>query len=274
MNDLSSTEPPRYRRFLRELLPQTRPLIVEPYGDTGELRFKRGREAITEVDARVEAWLRERILAEFPDHRVVGEEEGAAGARAAATEWHVDPIDGTLNYALQVPLFSCSVGVWQQDRGVAGAIYVPLQDEIFSAARGEGAFLGDTRLQVSDRDRVGEAIASNQSTRSGRFVRDPQILANLRRSFMKTRRLGSIALELAFVACGRFDALLASKGSPQNLYDVAAGILLVEEAGGRVTNGHGEPFREGDHELVASNGRIHHEILGLLGVAESEDEAR
>lgn len=274
MNDSLPTPASRYRRFLEELLPGTRPLIVDPFGDTGDLRFKRGREAITEIDAQVEAWLRERILAEFPGHRVIGEEEGAAGAQGSDTEWHVDPIDGTLNYALQVPLFSCSVGVWEQGRGVAGAIYVPLQDELFTAARGEGAFLGDERIQVSDRDRVGEAIASNQSTRSGRFVRDVQILGNLRRSFMKTRRLGSIALELAYVACGRFDALLASKGSPQNLYDVAAGILLVEEAGGRVTNGRGEPFREGDHELVASNGRIHAETLRLLGVAESEGEAR
>lgn len=274
MKDSSPPSPARLRRFLRELLPGTRPLIVGSLGETGELRFKRGHEAITEVDARVEAWLRKRILAAFPDHRVVGEEQGEVGDDDASTRWHVDPIDGTLNYAVQIPLFSCSVGVWHRGRGVAGAVYDPLRDELFSAALGEGAFVGEEHLGVSDRSTVGEAIASTQSARSGRFVRDPRILSAVQRAFMKTRRLGSIALELAYVAAGRFDALLASKREPQNLYDVAAGMLLVEEAGGRVTNGRGEPFREGDNELVASNGHLHEEILQLLRQAEAEGEAR
>ena len=249
---------------IQRLLAPVGPRIVEALGRTGPLRFKAGREVVTQVDRDVERLIAERILADFPDHAVIGEEFGRSGAEDAATVWHVDPVDGTLNYALGIPIFSVSVAVVRDGVTVAGAVLDPLQDELYVAARGEGAWRDDQRLVVSERGTLREAIGSLHSSRRGRFVQNAQILQQLHLSIGKLRRLGSVALELAYVARGTFDVLLTSKREAQNLYDVAAGVLLIEEAGGRVTDGCGRPFAEGDGELVASNGRVHDEVLALI----------
>jgi myo-inositol-1(or 4)-monophosphatase len=264
-------DPRSLREFLIRSLRTVAPEVRDAFGHTGELRFKHGREAITPVDGAVEARLTAVIHEAYPTHRVVGEEAGASGHAGAETAWYIDPIDGTLNYSLGVPLFSTSVAVLRRGVAVAGAVLDPLRDECFSAARGGGAWCNDQRLAVSRRDCAAEAIASTQSSRSGRFVRDRSILNAVTLAFLKTRRLGSIALELSYVAAGRFDALVASKSTEQNLYDVAAGLLLVEEAGGRVSNGRGEEFGEGDCELVVSNGLLHDEILELVNAPDDSE---
>lgn len=249
---------------IHALLAPVGPRIVDALGQTGPLTFKAGREVVTVIDREVEQVLAERIQSDFPDHAVIGEEFGRSGPDGAAWEWHVDPVDGTLNYALGIPVFSVSVALVHEGRIVAGAVFDPLQDEIYSAARGEGAWRGDERMSVSDRSTLRQSIGSFQSSRRGRFVADAQILQELHQSIGKLRRLGSIALELAYLARGTFDVLLTSKYGPQNLYDVAAGILLIEEAGGRVSDGRGRPFVQGANELVASNGRVHDEVLAIV----------
>ena len=255
---------------IRALLTPVGPRILDALGNTGPLTYKEGREAVTAVDGQVERILVDRIRADFPDHAVEGEEHGRSGPDDADTVWHVDPIDGTLNYALGIGVFCVSVGVVHDGAIVAGAILEPLRGDLYVAARGQGAWRNDERLAVSTRAPLREAIGSFQSSRQGRFVQDARILQDLHTSIGKLRRLGSVALELAFVASGAFDVLLTSKRAPQNLYDVAAGILLVEEAGGRVTDGYGHAFREGANELVASNGHVHDETLALLaGTARS-----
>ncbi len=261
----------RLRSFSIRALEEVAPLIRAGFGQSGALRFKRGHEAITAVDLEVEDRLRERISSAFPDHAVVGEEKGRTGPEDAATVWAVDPIDGTLNYALGIPLFSTTVAAIREGRVVAGAVLDPLSGACYSAARGEGAWRGEEPLEVSRRSPAREAIVSTQSSRRGRFVRDREIFVAVQQAFMKTRRLGSIAYELALVAAGTLDALLASKEEAQNLYDVAAGMLLVEEAGGRITNGRGGPFAEGDQELVATNGSLHPEVLDLVQASSEVD---
>lgn len=250
--------------FVGELLAEASSLIARRYGHTGALRFKTGDEAVTAADVEVEALLRDRILDRYPGHRVVGEELGEAGTAGSEWSWHIDPIDGTLNFALGVPLFSSTVGVLRGSELVAGGVVDPLRNELYVAARGEGAWRDGARLAVSERDRLREAVVSLQSSRKGRFVRDRELLHQVHTLPMKSRRLGSIALELAYVACGRFDLLLAGKATAQNLYDVAGGLLLVEEAGGRVSDATGAPFVEGCIELVASNGHLHDEVLQWL----------
>lgn len=263
----------RWHSRIHALLAPVGPRIVDALGRTGPLTFKPGREAVTAVDREVEEVLAERIRSDFPDHAVIGEEFGRSGPAGAAWEWHVDPVDGTLNYALGIPIFSVSVALVHEGEIVAGAVFDPLADEIYCAARGEGAWRGEQPLHVSERATLPEAIGSFQSSHCGRFVQDATILQNLHQSIGKLRRLGSVALELAYVARGTFDVLLTSKREPQNLYDVAAGILLVEEAGGRVTDGRGRDFVEGANELVASNGLVHDATLALVAPAESEETA-
>lgn len=258
---------------IHALLAPVGPRIVDALGQTGPLTFKTGREVVTAIDREVERVLAERIRSDFPEHAVIGEEFGRSGPEDAAWEWHVDPVDGTLNYALGIPIFSVSVALVHEGTTVAGAVFDPLADEIYCAARGEGAWRGDELLHVSERATLRDAIGSFQSSQRGRFVQDAAILQNLHQSIGKLRRLGSVALELAYVARGTFDVLLTSKLEPQNLYDVAAGILLVEEAGGRVTDGRGRPFVEGANELVATNGHAHDEVLALVAPPERGDEA-
>lgn len=250
--------------FVRELMEEAAPVIAARFGHTGPLRFKEGREAVTAADAEVEELLRSRILERYPGHHVFGEELGHAGDRDSGWTWHIDPIDGTLNFALGVPVFSSTVGVEHRGELVAGAVVEPLRGECFSAAAGEGAWCNGERIAVSERARLRDAMVSTQSSRRGLFVRDRELLHDVNTLPMKHRRLGTIALELAYVACGRFDLLLAGKATPQNLYDVAAGVLLVREAGGLVTDAAGGEFVGGCIELVASNGHLHGEVLDWI----------
>lgn len=257
-----TTPPPR--AFVASLLEDVAPFVAAEFGHSGPLRFKPGREAVTDVDAEVERRLAARILEHYPDHAVVGEELGRSGSPGSVWEWHLDPLDGTLNYSLGIPLFSTAVVVLEHGCARVGGVMDPLRHDVFTAARGEGAFRGDEPIRVSRRATLREAITSLQSSRRGRFVRQDALRHALRTSLGKVRRLGSVALELAYVAAGRFDLMLLSKAEPPHLHDVAAGLLLVEEAGGRVTDSQGRPFDEGATELVVSNGHVHEEILAIL----------
>ena len=263
-NPLPAPAPAELRAFIAGLLREAAPRVAERFGKTGPLQFKRGREAITPVDSEVEQLLVGRIRARFPDHRISGEEHGVSGEVGSGWEWHLDPIDGTLNYSLGIPFFSVSVAVARRGELLAGGIADPLRGELFSAARGEGAFLDNQPIHASQRSRLSDAIVSTQFSSRSLFVSEPELLHALHVQPMKTRRLGTIALELAYVAAGRFDLLLAGKSVPQNLYDVAAGLLMVEEAGGRVSTGDGGPFGTTNIELLASNGLLHEEVVRLL----------
>ncbi len=232
---------------------------------TGPLQFKYAREAVTAADAEMERLLARRITEAFPGDAVHGEEFGpGAGVEGHGRIWHLDPIDGTLNFALGLPDFCISLALMDGDRIEAACVYAILQQECFTAVRGGGCRLGGDPVRVSDRRELREAIISAQLQKDGRYVQNAALLQAILLRSMKMRRLGTIALEMAYVAAGRFDALVAGRGRPQALYDVAAGILLVEEAGGRVTDHLGEPYRPGSTDLVASNGLVHEELIGII----------
>jgi myo-inositol-1(or 4)-monophosphatase len=249
---------------------------------TGPLQFKYAREAVTEADREIERLLGEHIRAQFPADGIFGEEYGSTGAQAldspgsgadqpaggretlAGRVWYVDPIDGTLNFALGLPNFSTSIALMDGETILAACVYAPLHGEGFTASRGEGARLNGRPIQVSDRATVAEAVVSAQLQKGGRYVQNPALLKAILLESMKMRRLGTIALEMAYLADGRYDAMIAGRGRPQQLYDVAAGMLLVQEAGGQVTNHRGEPYRPYSTDLVASNGLVHAELVALI----------
>jgi myo-inositol-1(or 4)-monophosphatase len=270
----SALSPRSLRRFITNVLWEVAESIVSRFGHTGPLTFKYGREAITEVDRQVEDKIAQAILARFPGHRFVGEEAGERGVEGAEWTWQVDPIDGTLNYSVGIPVFSSSVAVLHRGVLQAGGVLDPLRREMFSAARGEGAFVSrkddageegeELPLKVSDRERFSEAVVSTQFGRYSVFVEHPELLQQMLRHPLKTRRLGSIAIELAWLAAGRIDLLLAGKRSPINFYDIAAGAILVEEAGGRITDGRGKPLSDDCREIIASNTRLHAELVEIL----------
>ncbi|OGQ85292.1 MAG: hypothetical protein A2289_10815 [Deltaproteobacteria bacterium RIFOXYA12_FULL_58_15] len=228
-------------------------------------------DLVTETDRESEDFLIGEITKRFPDHAVLAEESGVSGFDGPY-RWVIDPLDGTVNFAHRVPTFCVLIAVQErlasgEFRTAAGITYDPLRDEMFTAARGGGAFLNGERIHVSATSRLIDAMLTT-GFMYDRLFRDD----NNHREFCRlnlltqgVRRIGSAGLDLAYVACGRFDA---SWEYCLKLWDLAAGALLVEEAGGRVTDIEGGAEWPGGN-AVASNGVIHSAVLKSLAVAKT-----
>ena len=221
-------------------------------------------DLVTDVDHASDALIIERIAKAFPDDDVLTEETGNARVGRSGYRWVVDPLDGTTNYAHGVPHFAVSIGVEREGERVVGAIYDPMRDELFAAARGGGLHLNGAPAAVSDARELERSVLA---TGFAYDVHDGAALPNLDyfERFMRRaraiRRMGSAALDLAWVACGRFDGFWAMH---LHAWDVAAGLLLVEEGGGRVTDFDGSPPPASGARLVASNGTLHAALLHIL----------
>lgn len=240
-------------------------IALHYWRNTGDLEFKHGHEAVTEADRRIETMIRERIRSEFPGDGIVGEEFGSDGPTGAAGRiWHIDPIDGTLNFALGLPGFCTSLALVEDGAILAACVHVPTTGDSFTAGAGRGARLNGQPIRVSTRAPLAEAIVSTQFKKDARYVQDPQLLQALHERTFRLRRTGAIALELAWVAAGSYDALLANFRRGIQPYDVAAGLLLIREAGGTITDHEGRPYPLGGADLVVSNGGIHGELIGLI----------
>jgi myo-inositol-1(or 4)-monophosphatase len=218
---------------------------------------------VTEMDQRAEAEILGRLRAAFPDDAILSEESGPTAGRSGR-RWIVDPLDGTTNYAHGLPLFGVSIALEVDRRMTLGVVYDPSREELFVAERGGGATLNDAPIRVSATAALAESLLVTgfpyniQSTPDTNL---PEYAAFSVRA-RAVRRLGSAVVDLAYVACGRFDAYWElGLGS----WDVAAGALLVEEAGGRVTGIDGRPMDVDAPTLIASNGQVHAEILRVLG---------
>jgi len=220
-------------------------------------------DLVTEVDRACEAHLVAALRAARPADDILAEEGGAHAESGATWRWVIDPLDGTVNYAHAYPCFCVSIGVERDGVRTVGVVYDPLRDECFEAVRGRGARRNGRRIRVSEAKTVGAALLA---TGFAYDVRDSarDNLAEFTRAVKAAggvRRDGSAALDLCYVACGRFDGYWELKLHP---WDVAAGILIVEEAGGRVTDLAGGPVPPTGHEIASSNGAIHEELLRVL----------
>ncbi len=217
-------------------------------------------DVVTQADHESEAAIRELIAERFPDHVVLGEEQGQD--KEGEFRWIVDPLDGTVNYAHGFPFYAVSIGLEVRDEVVLGVVLDTARGDLFTAIRGGGAYLNGRPIQVSQRRAlVGSLLATGFPYDVGR---DPENITYFQRALAKgltVRRPGAAALDLANVAAGRLDGFWEVKLSP---WDVAAGWLLITEAGGQVTGLQGEAYRLGNRYLVASNGHIHQQLLDTL----------
>ena len=232
------------------------------YGQDLEIRHKSEIDIVTEVDRACEDAIVAVIRERFPDHDIVTEETDLArtGSRFV---WFTDPLDGTTNYAHGYPFFCTSVGLTISGEVVAGAVYDPVKDELFTAEKGAGAHLNGRRMQVSSST---ELLRSLLVTGFPYDVRDD--LAGKLRLFMRfmgearaVRRDGAAALDLCYVAAGRYDGFWEERLQP---WDMMAGKLMVNEAGGRVTRFDGTPIGIAADELLATNGALHGPMLAVL----------
>lgn len=233
-------------------------------------------DLVTEVDGLCEAAIRALIAEQYPDHAVLGEEEGEGGQTGAEYRWVVDPLDGTVNYAHGFPFYCVSVALERRGETgteVAGAerllgvVYDATRGELFTATRGGGAFLNGSPLRVSDTPTLTTpALLSTGFPYDPGDSRNLGLLGKLLAMGVPVRRPGAAALDLCYVACGRFDGYWEMGLKP---WDSAAGALIVQEAGGRVTDILGLERPDGP-VIVASNGHLHPELLRVLNAGEGE----
>lgn len=220
-------------------------------------------DIVTEVDRLSETRIREVIAAAYPDHAVLGEEQGEQGA-GATHRWLVDPLDGTTNYASGFPFYAVSIGLEIEGQLAVGVVLDSANDRLFTAVRGEGAQLDGAPIRVSGTSSLSTSLLSTgfDGTEAGISAN----LVHFGHALRKTRgvrRAGSGALDLCLVASGQADGFWELILHP---WDVAAGVLIVREAGGRVTNERGEEYDVNTPVVVASNGRIHAAMLEELGL--------
>ncbi len=236
MTTRDEQEPERLRTFAAELAREAGALLRERFtGErAGDARAKSPRNIVTEADLAAERLLRERIMGRFPDHAIVGEEYAPREGRGVS--WHVDPLDGTTNFAAGIPHWAVSIGAVDAEGPVAGAVYDPIRDELFTAARGEGATLNGRTLAVAPASDLENALVATGFAAMRGHEPDHACLDRFTAAIVRVkgvRRLGSAALDLSYVAAGRFDIFYEEGLSS---WDTAAGALLVREAGGRVVD--------------------------------------
>ena len=244
-------------------------ILLSEFDKPVKISYKGEVDLVTQADRRSEQAIVARLRNYFPKHTIVAEEGGGQEADARY-RWIVDPLDGTTNFAHGYPCFAVSIGFEEDGELLAGVIYQPVSKELFTTARGEGAYLNEKRIEVSKIDHLSTSLLATGFP-SVKRTRSPNIhyYRDFTLSSHGVRRDGSAALDLAAVACGRFDGFWEFG---LHSWDTAAGALLVREAGGVVTDFSGKPYRPGDYETVASNGRIHEEMRQLAANIEQRIE--
>lgn len=234
----------------------------EAYGRKVAVRMKGTIDLVTEVDQACEELVVKGLTEHFPEHGILAE-EGGGHAADHPCEWIVDPLDGTTNFAHKFPFFCVSIGLVVAGTPTLGVVYAPMLDELFVARKGAGVTLNGTPVAVSETDALVRSMLVTGFAYNVHQAADDNLdhFADFTRRARATRRTGSAALDLCYVACGRFDGFWEMGLKP---WDVAAGVLAVTEAGGRVSRFDGLPHTLDGAQVVASNGRIHQAMVDTL----------
>jgi myo-inositol-1(or 4)-monophosphatase len=246
-------------------------LLLQRLGNVKDVGYKSAYNIVTDVDKASEKTILEILRAEFPDYDVLAEEGGNVTS-GCDYRWLVDPLDGTTNYTHAYPFFCVSIGLEFCGEIVLGVVFNPVSKELFWAEKGQGAWLNDQQIKTSKVNKLSASLLSTGFPPDTRGATDN----NMRRFSTLTdishgvRRDGSAALDLSFVACGRFDGFWEMKLSP---WDTAAGSLMVTEAGGTVTNLSGQKFDISSGHILATNSLIHDETVAVMKELEREFSA-
>lgn len=223
-----------------------------------KIEKKKDSTLASKVDRKAENKIREIINSEFPDHSLLGEEFGEED-KGSAYKWIIDPLDGTTNFLIQNPFFNTSIALAKNKEVILGVVYDPLHEEFFHAEKGKGAFLNREKINVSVTDKVEDSIITYCHGKTNQSKREVvPIYREMKLGAVDMRQIGAGALELCFVASGRVEAFIDNGVYP---WDEAAGSLIVKEAGGKVTDFSGEEWNPEKKTVMASNGKIHQEVL-------------
>lgn len=258
--------------FARELCAEAGKILLarRRAGDLGRIDQKASpTDLVTAVDHELDALITGRILERFPDHCILSEEQGAIGSSGSEHQWILDPLDGTRNFVHGFPFFSISLGLVVGGVPEVGVVEAPYLRESFWARRGKGAFLNGEPIHVSGRSQLEAALFATgfACVRSGRKPDNIPVLLHVLERTRDIRRAGSAAIDLCYVACGRLDGFWEMELSP---WDVAAGGLIVREAGGRVSDFSGGNQWLFGHEMLATNTALHEILRGEIHAAWGE----
>jgi myo-inositol-1(or 4)-monophosphatase len=237
-------------------------ILLEKFGRKITITKKGDINLVTEADLASEALIVERIKSYYPKHAILAEESGVTEVVGAEYKWIIDPLDGTTNYAHGYPCFAVNIALEHKGEIVIGVTYDPTRDEMFAAERGQGATLNNKKISVSKTEKLSEALIVTGFPYN--FMEKPDFAEHLKKFLLAARgvrRDGSAALDFAYMACGRFDGFWEEGLNP---WDMAPGVLLIEEAGGVLTDYSNKPFSIYTPPVCASNGLIHEEMLAVL----------
>ncbi|MGA9351287.1 MAG: inositol monophosphatase family protein [Anaerolineae bacterium] len=245
-----------------EVARQTGQVLLAEFGRSQEIRFKGLRDIVTEADLAAQAKAVEVIRSRYPDHDILGEELGQTPGGASDYCWIVDPLDGTTNYSRGYPCFSVSIALSYRGEVILGVVYDPIRDQLFRAQRGQSAYLNDEKIRVSAVDRLIDALvgldwAHKQELRS----KMARLVTEVAPKVGTLRNTGSAALGLCSVAAGWTDAYFHLSLKP---WDAAAASVIIQEAGGAISDMAGLPWHPNSKGCLASNGPIHKAMLNLL----------
>lgn len=264
---MSAPSPSNFLPQMSSIAREAGALLMRHFDQHLKIEYKGEADLVTAADRAAEKLIRERIAEHWPGHDILGEEQGLAD-QGSEFRWYVDPLDGTTNFAHGYPVFCVSMAVEHRPTNgnhqrVAAVVYDPTRDELFSAALGQGAHLNGKPLHVSKTASLKESLLATGFPSHKRH-KNPNIYFYHQITLRShgVRRAGSAALDLCTVAAGRFDGFWEFNLNP---WDTAAGVLIVEEAGGKVTRYDGSPFQLDSRETLASNGIIHDALLHEFG---------
>ncbi|MBI2591399.1 MAG: inositol monophosphatase [Candidatus Brennerbacteria bacterium] len=230
-------------------------------GSIKKYEMKNKLDILAEADLKSERIIIDCIKKNFPNHSILSEEKGEEN-NSSEFRWIIDPVDGTINFSRGIEEFCISIAVEQNKQLILGLIYNPLSDKLYSAEKGKGAYLNDKKINVSlEKQVINTILATDNSSNVEARIKNYEILSKICAQVRHIRILGSGALHLARIASGEIDAYYKTKF---NYWDYGAGVLLVKEAGGEITDFSGNPISESSKNIVVSNKIIHDQILTLL----------
>ncbi len=264
-SELQECAVPPFKEFAIGLAMRSGMILMRNFHDASKTtaRKKSRHELVCESDGEVHEYIQYKVHEQYPNHNFISE-EGKQEDKGSRYTWVVDPLDGTLNYTIGNPFFTTSITVLDNDEPIIGVVYAPFMGEMFVAERGRSARLNERNILVSTQSKLSNSVLSLSyfpRDRKSR-LRFMKLGARLEDHARSIRHLGCTSLELAYIACGRLEGQIISP--PIRAWDIAAGMLLVQVAGGTITNFSGKPWR-GLHEgFVASNGKVHKQILRVL----------
>jgi myo-inositol-1(or 4)-monophosphatase len=251
--------------ILEKVCSKASKVIIRDFGEIEKLQVsKKGpSDFVTKTDQKVEEIIIEELHRSRPGFNIIAEESGIADMTKSEFTWVIDPIDGTSNFMHGIPHFAISIGLEKNGEIICGMIFDPIKNEMFYAEKGRGAYLNNSRIRVSSRNDLLESIALTgcpilEDSAFDNFIKEHTAML---KKFHKVRNLGSAALDLAYIAAGRAEVFWHKK---LNYWDIAAGIIIVKEAGGTITDFKGKTFDLKNKEILATNSRLDSETVKIL----------